>query len=107
MGLAAHSKTVSSATKEVSSEHLEAVHKFFKDTVDNGHIITVFIVDYNKIHSHHHPSTSSLTQVCYMATLLLKKFATVPTIQPHHLIDQDITPANVNLTRASLKENAE
>ena len=41
MGLAAHPNTVSSATKKASSEHLEIVHKFFKDAVDNEYMITV------------------------------------------------------------------
>ena len=42
MGLAAHPNTVLSATKKASSEHLETVHQFFKDTVENEYMITVF-----------------------------------------------------------------
>ena len=41
-----------------------------------------------------------------MATLLLKKFPTVPAIQPHHFPDQDITPANVSLLEPLLRANA-
>ena len=72
VGPAAHPNAVSSATKKLSSEHLETVHQFSKDATENEHMVTVFIDDFHNIHSHHRPSTSTQTQVCHMATLLFK-----------------------------------
>ena len=97
MGLTTHPNTVLSETKKASSEHIATVHQFFEDAVTNNYMIAVFIDDFHNIHSYHHPSSSSQTQVCHMTTLLVKKFPTMPAIKPHSYADQDSLPANLAL----------
>ena len=54
--------------------------------------MTVFMDDYDNIHSPHSPSSPWQTQVCHMEALFVKKFATLPAVRPHNAANKDIRP---------------
>ena len=94
MGLAVHPDTVTNVAKEMSSSHLNSVHKVLHDAKENKKLVTIFIDDYHDIHTHHHPSSDTQTQVVHMATLLIKVFETNAIPQVEDSVN-DPVPANI------------
>eukprot|EP00112_Aurelia_sp_Birch-Aquarium-sp1_P009220 Seg2038.8 transcript_id=Seg2038.8/GoldUCD/mRNA.D3Y31 product="hypothetical protein" protein_id=Seg2038.8/GoldUCD/D3Y31 len=104
MGLAAHPYTVTNASKEISSKHLNTVQKVLHDAKVNKKLVTLFIDDYRNIHTHHPPSSDTQTQVVHMATLLIKVFD-VNAIPLADAPVNDPVPANITLLKSLLSNN--
>lgn len=71
LGIAAHPRTVKSASLSSSANHLDAVNNFFKEAVEHEYFIVFFIDDYHNIHTKHRPSAKKQTQAIHMTTLLI------------------------------------
>ena len=90
LGIAAHPRTVKSASKASSDSHLESVVNFLNDAQNKRQLVVIFIDDYHNIHTMHRTSKQQQTQTIHMATLLLKVF---PNVE-----------ANTDLTVTNLKK---
>eukprot|EP00794_Sanderia_malayensis_P004178 gene4178-4734_t len=80
LGIAAHPRTVKSASLSSSANHQEAVKNFFEESVKHEHFIVFFIDDYHNIHTKHRPSEMKQTQATHMSTLLVKVFKNIKAI---------------------------
>lgn len=101
LGIAAHPRTVKSASKASSDSHLETVVNFLNDAQNKRQLVALFIDDYHNIHTMHRASKQQQTQTVHMATLLLKVFPNVEAIDHKANTNaNDIIPANP----AKLKE---
>eukprot|EP00794_Sanderia_malayensis_P004307 gene4307-4877_t len=80
LGIAAHPRTVKSASLSSSANHQEAVKNFFEESVKHEHFIVFFIDDYHNLHTQHRPYEMKQTQATHMSTLLVKVFKNIKAI---------------------------
>ena len=80
LGIAAHPRTVKTASKLSAAFHLDNVTCFFQQVAANKHFLVFCIDDYHNIHTKRHPETSTQTQTIHMITLLVKIFPNVKAI---------------------------
>ena len=85
LGVAAHPRTVKTASKLSAAFHLDNVACFFQQVVANKHFLVFCIDDYHNIHTKHRPETKTQTQAIHMSTLLVKIFPNVPAISKESL----------------------
>eukprot|EP00794_Sanderia_malayensis_P020709 gene20709-22741_t len=80
VGIAAHPRTVKTASLSAAENHSESVKQFFSNAADNNHFLVFFVDDYHNIHTKHRPSEKKQTQAVHMATLLVKEFKNIKAI---------------------------
>lgn len=85
LGVAAHPRTVKTASKLSAALHLDNVACFFQQVVANKHFLVFCIDDYHNIHTKHRPETKTQTQAIHMSTLLVKIFPNVKAIPKESL----------------------
>ena len=85
LGVAAHPRTVKTASKVSAAFHLDNVACFFQQVVANKHFLVFCIDDYHNIHTKHRPDTKAQTQAIHMSTLLVKIFPNVQAISTESL----------------------
>ena len=80
LGVAAHPRSVKTASKLSAAFHLDNVACFFQQVVANMHFLVFYIDDYHNIHTKYRPDTKTQTQAIHMSTLLVKIFPNVQAI---------------------------
>ena len=80
LGIAAHPRTIKSATAIAASGHLQELQYFFSEATNKEHFIVVFIDDYHNIHTKHRANVKEQTQVVHMATMLVKVFEDIKAL---------------------------
>ena len=80
LGVAAHPRTVKSASQSAAKLHLSKVASFFQEVVENEHFLVFCIDDYHNIHTKHRPEEKIQTQTIHMSTLLVKVFPNVKAV---------------------------
>ena len=98
LGIAAHPRTVKSASLSSSTSHLEAVRNFFHEAIEHKNFIVLFIDDYHNIHTKHRPSEKKQTQAVHMSTLLVKIFKNIKAVP----IEGNVSPLSKDPADASL-----
>ena len=81
LGVAAHPRTVKSASQSSANLHLDNVASFFQDVVEKEHFLVFCIDDYHNIHTKHRPEEKNQTLTVYMSTLLVKVFPCVKAVK--------------------------
>ena len=81
LGVAAHPRTVKSASQSSANLHLDNVASFFQDVVEKEHFLVFCIDDYHNIHTKHRPEEKTQTQAVHMSTLLVKVFPNVKAVR--------------------------
>ena len=85
IGVAAHPRTLKTASKLSATFHRDNVARFFQQVVANKHFLVVCIDDYHNIHTKHRPETKTQTHAIHMNTLLVKIFPNVRAISKESL----------------------
>ncbi len=95
LGVAAHPRTVKSASQSSATLHLDNVASFFQEVVENEHFLVFCIDDYHNIHTKHRPEEKTQTQAVHMSTLLVKVFPNVKAISKESLCTPLLPPIPV------------
>ena len=105
MAFTAHPRTVINTNEGIAANHSKTVNDFFKNAAEKGHMVVIFIDDYQNIHANRRATTSATSQVTQMATLLLKSFPSVEAISHATFPVNDIKPANFENLKSVLDNN--
>ena len=74
LGIAAHPRTVKTATASAAFSPLQQVQNFFTEATNKEYFILIFMDDYHNIHTKHRANEKQQTHAVHMATLLMKVF---------------------------------
>eukprot|EP00112_Aurelia_sp_Birch-Aquarium-sp1_P003440 Seg1384.3 transcript_id=Seg1384.3/GoldUCD/mRNA.D3Y31 product="hypothetical protein" protein_id=Seg1384.3/GoldUCD/D3Y31 len=94
LGMAAHSKTIQSASKSSSESHLSSVASFFEHAYTAKKFLVMYIDDFHNIHTWQTPKDENQTQAVHMATLLVKVFPNKAAVEQSEVNLHDDEPAS-------------
>ena len=96
--IAAHPRTVKTATASATSSHLQQVQNFFTEATNKEYFIVIFVDDYHNIRTKHRANEKQQTQAVHMATLLVKVFEDIKAFH----VQQNASPLSMNPADTSL-----